>query len=502
MSNPLLEASILLQQTQVRYTKKEMSSYNSSLASSSDFDHVHHLGVEEVWERCLSFFAGVLELHTINTWFKPIKPVKLEGSTLTIGVPTLYFSEYIEEHFTSIFAQALSEILGDKAMLIYEASIDSSSRDASKGSMSTISTDIRGNSAATISSEQADRSIAWQNTHLIESYTFDTFLSSVSNKVPRTFGLHICDKPGAPSLNPFFVYGAPGVGKTHLINAIGWQLLKKNPSLRVLYVSADNFIQQFTSAACNHKTADFTKFYRQIDVLLIDDIQSLIGKAKTQEAFFQIFNHLYLLGKQIVLTCDKPPVELHGMEERLLSRIAGSCTVLIERPDEELRRDILSRKMNEEGVTLKKEVVDLVIKHVTSNLRELNGALTSLMLHSVVERREIDLKFAKDIISRTVKMDAREITLDLILKHVSEYLRISIEDIRGKSRKQEFVLARQVVMYLTKKHTNESYSAIGLMLGGRSHATIVHGCRTIDEQISHNSLMSDVISAVERKIAL
>lgn len=475
-----------------------MTNYNTSSAHKENFTPIHEQGVEEVWSRCLSYFESVLDKRELETWFRPIQPVKLESSTLTIRVPTVYFLEMLEANYSKVFSHILSELLGSEASLCCEALVDSSAKEFAKGAVKSVSGDIKG--SPTEFAQEAPR--VYFDSHLIKNYTFDTFLGGISNNVPRTFAKHICEHPGTPVINPFFIYGAPGVGKTHLLNAIGHQLLKNEPSLRVLYVSTDNFVQQFTSAACNHKTADFTKYYRQVDVLLIDDIQSLIGKNKTQEAFFQIFNHLYLLGKQLVLTCDKPPVELRGMEERLISRIAGSCIAQIERPDEGLRRSILDRKLNEEGLSLKEDVKELIVKSVSSNLRELEGTLTSLMLHSIVSQRPIDLSLAKEIIGRTVKIEVKEVSMERIMELTCELLRVTAEEVRGKSRKQEFVMARQLVMYLTKEYTDEAYAAIGVMLGDRSHSTVVHGCNTIKSQLLVSPMVRDYVKTLEERLGV
>ncbi len=475
-----------------------MTNYNTSSAHKENFTPIHELGVEEVWSRCLSYFESVLDKRELETWFRPIQPVKLESSTLTIRVPTVYFLEMLEANYSKVFSHILSELLGSEASLCCEALVDSSAKEFAKGAVKSVSEDIKGSTSEF--AQEAPR--VYFDSHLIKNYTFDTFVGGISNNVPRTFAKHICEHPGTPVINPFFIYGAPGVGKTHLLNAIGHQLLKKEPSLRVLYVSTDNFVQQFTSAACNHKTADFTKYYRQVDVLLIDDIQSLIGKNKTQEAFFQIFNHLYLLGKQLVLTCDKPPVELRGLEERLISRIAGSCIAQIERPDEGLRRSILDRKLNEEGLSLKEDVKELIVKSVSSNLRELEGTLTSLMLHSIVSQRPIDLSLAKEIIGRTVKIEVKEVSMERIMELTCELLKVTAEEVRGKSRKQEFVMARQLVMYLTKEYTDEAYAAIGVMLGDRSHSTVVHGCNTIKSQLLVSPMVRDYVKTLEERLGV
>lgn len=474
--------------------------YNTSLAYSNEYLASDQHDVKQVWNSCMVILEQLLEAKQIDTWIRPIVPLRLEGKMITIGVPTLFFAERIEETFAIAVSKALSDVLGAGARLRYEVNVDSTAADSSAARMSVTSNEIKGQSIQNMDDERLAHLGA--ACHLVPNYTFDRFVGSVSNDTARTLAMRLCDIHGDSAINPFFIYGAPGVGKTHLINAIGWQILRKNPQLKVLYISADNFIQQFTSASCNHKTAEFTKFYRNVDILLIDDIQSLIGKSKTQTVFFQIFNHLYLLGKQIIFTCDKPPSELHGMEERLLSRIAGSCITYIERPDEALRREILYRKMEENGVTLSEDIIDFIVKSVTTSLRELEGALNTLMVNSLVCKREITLRFAQEMLRQIIKKDRCEVTSDIIIKEISAHLHVSIDDIKSNSRKQELVQARQIIMYMLKKHTDESYAAIGMMLGKRTHTTVVHGCQTIQEQLKINPLIKDTINSVERKLML
>lgn len=459
------------------------------------------LSHEEVWSAALLLFKQRLEERSFNTWFRPIVPVSCVGSTLTIRVPSNFFIEYIEKNYSYLFAEVLTRLLGSGARLKYIAPIDSSTPLAGAGSMTTLSrSDAGGNLNVELAPTQ--NTIGWKH-NLIENFTFDTFIESDSNKVSRTLACHISEKPGMNTYNPFFVYGAPGVGKTHLINAIGWEIVRKRPEMKVLYISSDTFLQQFTSASCNRKTDDFTRFYRQVDVLLIDDIQGLIGKEKTQVAFFQIFNHLFQLGKQIVLSCDKPPVDLQGLHERLASRISGSCTTQIDRPDEELRRNVLHQKMEQESVKLSEDVVNYIVKSVTGNLRTLEGTISTLLAHSVARGvREIDLKFAHEIISLNVRIDEPELTLERFMELVSKQLDITPEEMRSKSRKQEIVMARQIVMYLTHKYTDEPLTAIGEMLGGRTHATVLHSCNVVEDQVENNRLMKSTIEEVEKACML
>lgn len=459
------------------------------------------LSHEEIWSAALSLFKQRLEEKAFNTWFLPIEPISCIDSTLTIRVPSNFFIEYIEKNFSHIFADVLTRIMGPAARLRYIAPIDSSVRRDNSGSITTLShPEYAGRTA--VQPSVKTNTIGWKH-NLIENFTFDTFIESASNMVSYTLAKHISQKPGMLTYNPFFVYGAPGVGKTHLINAIGWEILKLHPEMRVLYISSDTFLQQFTSASCNHKTDDFTHFYQQVDVLLIDDIQGLIGKEKTQIAFFQIFNHLFQLGKQIVLSCDKPPVDLQGMHERLASRISGSCTTQIDRPDEELRRNVLHQKMERESVRLSEDVVNYIAKSVTGNLRTLEGTISTLLAHSVARGvKEINLKFAREIISLNVRIDEPDLTLDRFVTLVSDRLGITIDEMRSKSRKQEIVMARQIVMYLTHKYTDEPLTAIGQMLGGRTHATVLHSCKVVEEQMEQNRLMKSTIRDIEKECLL
>lgn len=459
------------------------------------------LSHEEIWSAALSLFKQRLEEKAFNTWFLPIEPISCIDSTLTIRVPSNFFIEYIEKNFSHIFADVLTRIMGPAARLRYIAPIDSSVRRDNSGSITTLShPEYVGRTE--VQPSVKTNTIGWKH-NLIENFTFDTFIESASNMVSCTLAKHISQKPGMLTYNPFFVYGAPGVGKTHLINAIGWEILKLHPEMRVLYISSDTFLQQFTSASCNHKTDDFTHFYQQVDVLLIDDIQGLIGKEKTQIAFFQIFNHLFQLGKQIVLSCDKPPVDLQGMHERLASRISGSCTTQIDRPDEELRRNVLHQKMERESVRLSEDVVNYIAKSVTGNLRTLEGTISTLLAHSVARGvKEINLKFAREIISLNVRIDEPDLTLDRFVTLVSDRLGITIDEMRSKSRKQEIVMARQIVMYLTHKYTDEPLTAIGQMLGGRTHATVLHSCKVVEEQMEQNRLMKSTIRDIEKECLL
>lgn len=456
------------------------------------------MDVSDFWRICLDMFRNRLPKEAFESWFMPIRPISLIGATLTIQVPSAFFSEYLENNFADALSEVLVGLLGPEARLCYNALIDSTSADSAQGSLTTLSHSATGGSLVAPKGDTLPQT-DWKH-HLKSGYTFDSFLAGQSNSIPRALALAISQNPGTPTMNPLFIYGAPGVGKTHLLNAVGWELLSGNPQQRVLYVSAEEFLQQFITSARLDKIDQFTKYYQQVDVLLIDDLQVLISKTATQNAFFQIFNHLYLLGKQIVVTCDKPPIDLHGMQERLVSRMAGACITKIERPDLQLRRDIMDLKMQVDGVSLSPEVVDFVVTSITDNLRELEGAITSLVYSQAVSGCDIDLSYAKEVVGRIVRLEEKEITIEGIIQATSSVQRISVKDMRSKSRKQEIVRARQIVMWLAKKHTELSLSAIGDLLGGRCHATVLHGCQVIEDQLPLDKDLAKDIKTIEKKL--
>lgn len=457
--------------------------------------------VIEVWDACLKRFEALIEPKAFGTWFLPIKPLRLDGASLTVQVPSAFFCEYIEAKFMAEIRLVLPEVLGKEAKLHYQAVVDSSSSNTSSGSISSTSS-LKGEfskSEAILEKEQKVLPNTWQ-THLIPQLFFDKFCQGESNQVPVALAQTICESPGNPSMNPFFLYGPPGVGKTHLMNAIGWTIAQKYPEKRVLYISTSQFLDQFAAASRNHKVGDFMRYYQQVDVLLIDDIQGLAGKEKTQDAFFDIFNHLFNLQKQIVMTCDKAPSFLSGMHERLVSRIKGSLSTEISRPDPQLRRKILEYKMDIEGVSLSKEVLDFVVKHVDGNVRELHGVLTSLVFNAAVTGREISLPYAQEIVRQTVRIEDREVNIERIQKIVCDLLHVNLQDLQSKSRRQDIVQARHLVMFLSKKYTTDSLSAIGETLGGRSHATVLHGCQTVSNTISINPQFASTVANIESQL--
>lgn len=466
--------------------------------------------VHEVWEECLRRFRELLSPEDYQSWFLPIIPISLEQDILTLQVPTEFFCEKLERSFVRELQDVLLSVIGPNAGLMYHALVDSTNRSNKKNKL-TLQGQAVGDKQSSHTVEEEVPAEQPFDSHLIRQFSFQNFLPGECNHVARSVAEAIAAKPGSSPMNPFFLYGCSGVGKTHLCHAIGLRIKEKFPHYRVLYVSSYQFIQQYASAARQVKMrqakdgkdsiSDFINYYQQIDVLIIDDIQSFISKEKTQETFFEIFNHLYMLGKQIILTSDQPPVKLAGLHERLSSRIAGALSIQLERPDFLLRKEILRRASNRSGTPLPPDVIDFIAENVQANVRELQGVYNSIIVHATHMNSEPDLRFVRKIVKQTTLLDSKgEVSINSIEKIICDELRVSSEDLRSKSRKQHTTQARQLVMYFAKKHTNLSLSAIGQMMGGRSHATVLHSCQVVENQISVSSQFSDRVNRLERMI--
>ena len=331
-------------------------------------------------------------------------------------------------------------------------------------------------------------------------YNFENYYSGVSNKLARTAGESIAEKPGKTAFNPLFLYGESGVGKTHLVQAIGIRIKEKDPSARVLYLSSHLFQVQYTNAVRSNTVNDFINFYQSIDVLLIDDIQDLAGKTGTQNTFFHIFNHLHQNNKQLVLTSDRPPVSLEGMVPRLLTRFKWGLTAEVERPDYELRRNILLNKIHQDGLPISEEVVDYIARNVADNVRDLEGIIVSLMARSTIFNREITIDLAERVLSTSVHVEKKQVTIELIQEKVCGFYDMDPKLLQAKTRKREIVQARQISMYLSKKYTDYSLSRIGDILGRKDHATVLHACKTISEQLEIDKALRANVLEIEESL--
>jgi chromosomal replication initiator protein len=443
-----------------------------------------HVGL---WNQCLEIIKDNVTNSVFSTWFTPIIPLKYEGNDFTIQVPSQFFYEYLEEKYADLIYQTLSRVINKSVVLNYRIIVDNSSRNNGHTTLQSERPAIynenqqraKGLNEAPDNLGQSERD--W-NPNLNNRLCFHNFFEGTSNKLARSIALKIAQEPGK-DFNPCFIWGSPGVGKTHLCHAIGNKIRELDPRKKVLYISAHLFEVQFTDARKKNTHNDFVYFYQGVDVLILDDIHELAGKEKTQQAYFHIFNHLKLIGKQLILTSDRVPIEIQGLEERLISRLKGGLMLDLQKPDLELRKKILQNKVKQDGLSIAEDIIDYIAENVTEHARDLEGIITSLVAYSLVYNREVNLELAKRVMSKIIKMEKKQITLEKIQNVVSSYFKINISEIHSKSRKREIVQARQVAMFLSKKYTDYSYSHIGNIVGKRDHATVLHACKTIQDNL-------------------
>ena len=455
-----------------------------------------------LWNRCLDIIKDNVPDTTYNTWFAPIVPLKYEDKTLYLQIPSQFFYEILEERFVDLIRKTLYKVIGEGTKLMYNVMVDKTSipnqtvnLEASNRSTAVTPKNIfDGNKAPNFLQAPAVQDL---DPHLNPNYNFENFIEGYSNKLSRSVAEAVALKPGGTAFNPLFLYGASGVGKTHLANAIGTKIKEIYPEKRVLYVSAHLFQVQYTDSVRNNTTNDFINFYQTIDVLIIDDIQEFAGVTKTQNTFFHIFNHLHQLGKQLILTSDKPPVDLQGMEERLITRLKWGLTAELSRPDLDLRKKILKNKINHDGIMIPDEVFNFIANNVTENVRDLEGILVSLMANAVINNREIDLPLTKRVVSQAVRLEKKQISVQMIQEIVCKYFNLEQSVIQTNSRKREIVQARQITMYLAKKYTDSSFSHIGKIVGKKDHATVLHACKTIKDQIETSKSFRSSVEEIE-----
>ena len=446
-----------------------------------------------VWNKCLSFIKDNIQPQAYKTWFEPIIPVKLTGNVLSIQVPSKFFYEWLEEHYVKILRLALTKELGLEAKLVYIIKMENTF-----GNKMPFNEKIPSSSSTTIKSQSIDSPFSSFASELknpfvipgirnlqIESqlnpnYTFENFLEGDSNRLGRSAGIAVSNKPGGTSFNPLLIYGGVGLGKTHLAHAIGVDVKQKYPDRTVLYISAEKFTQQYVDSVKKNTRNDFIHFYQIIDVLIVDDVQFLSGKSGTQDVFFHIFNHLHQNGKQVVLTSDKAPIDMQDIEQRLLSRFKWGLSAELQNPNYETRFSILKNNLYRDGVEIQDEVIEFVAKNINSNIRELEGAIISLIAQSSFNKAEITVELAKEVINKFVKNNRREVSIDYIQKVVSDYFQMDIQTLQSKTRKRHIVQARQIAMYFAKKFTKASLASIGTQIGRRDHATVLHACKTVD----------------------
>ena len=429
------------------------------------------------WSKCLEIIRDNVSDAVFSTWFADIKPLKYEDNTLTIQVKSNFVYEFLEGNFVDLLRTTLFKVMGKGTQLMYSVLTDKDNNLSMELSTDSYDNKYKRNDNS-IAAKAMQEVVQELDSMLINRYTFDNYVEGISNRLSRSVAASVADRPGRV-FNPLFIHGASGVGKTHLVNAIGLKIKELHPELRVLYVSAHLFQVQYTDSILQKNFNDFMRFYQSIDVLIIDDIQEFAGLQKTQNAFFHIFNHLHLNGKQLIMTSDRSPAQLQGMEERLLTRFKWGMTAEIEKPDLDLRKNILRNKIHKDGLKFPEEVISFIAEHVNASIRDLEGIVVSIMAHSTINNADIDINLARRIIGDFSNYEKKTITIDEIIKKVSEFYGVEPAAINTRSRKREVVLVRQVSMFLAKKYLDMSTSKIGQYVGDRDHATVLHACKTI-----------------------
>lgn len=450
----------------------------------------------QLWEECLKIFADNLPQQQFDTWFRPVTSLSLEGDSLTLSVPTAFFVEQLDERFMRLIAPTLKRVYGPNVKLFYTFNPVKEAPEAAVTQQSE-----RPSAAVQPRNPFQAQSVPEFDSQLNPKYTFENYCGSVSNKIARSIGEAIATNPKCKTFNPLFIFGHTGVGKTHLIQAIGIRIKERNPQARVLYVSARLFESQYTAAAMAKpsRVNDFIAFYQSIDVLIIDDIQDLMHKPGTQSAFFHIFNHLHQNQRQIIMSSDCAPSEMKDMHERLLSRFKWGMTCELESPDFDLRREVLRQRASQDGLDIPAEVLEYIAANVTDSIRELEGIVVSLLAHATVLNREITIDLAQTVLNNAVKIQKKTVNFDMVAQKVCDYYNIDSDKLFTKSRKREISDARQMVMYLAKRHVKMPVTAIGTRLS-RSHATVLHALKNIEERLSLEAALRVDIEKIEASL--
>lgn len=448
--------------------------------------------IQQQWAQCQTILADNLTSSAYQTWFAPIVPLQFADGVLVLQVKSQFVAEYIEENYIPLLSAAIYRVFGHGTRLEYRVLIDSTT-----GAGTMLPSNGSSVQAMDMSLAAGQRQLANFDTQLNTLYTFDSFVAGEPNKLARTAGLAIAKRPGSTAFNPLFIYGGSGVGKTHLANAIGNEVRVQNPHLRVLYVSANTFKLQYQDAAKNNRIPDFLNFYQSIDVLIMDDIQYFAGLKGTQDTFFHIFNYLQQSRKQLILTCDRPPIELKDIEERLLTRFKWGLSAEVKRPDYDLRKNILLSKMRRDGIELSEDVVNFIAQNVRDSVRDLEGILASLLAHSTLTDREIDLALAEQVVSHIVAIQPRTTSVSDIIEAVAEHYSLPTKALLSQNRSRDIAQARHVALYLSKELTNCSLNEIGFKMGKRTHATVLHSIALIKSQLEFDPVLRQHLAQLQ-----
>ena len=460
-----------------------------------------------VWTDCLEVIKVSVGEENFKTWFKPIVPLRVEGDVLTIQVPSQFFYEWLEDNYVPVLKKALTTVLGPTGRLEYSVIVDS-------GNTSNPPVAVHypnGMTGKRQGNGMGDEYSPFQfkalnpltvNSRLNPAYTFENFVEGDCNRLARSAGVAVAKKPGTTSFNPLMLYGGVGVGKTHLVQAIGNEIRNNMPNKIVLYVDQNDFTTQFLNALQNHKLQDFQNFYLQVDLLILDDVQFLAGREKTQEIFFHIFNQLHQSGKQIIMTSDCPPRDMKGFQERLLSRFKWGLTADLQEPDFETKLAIIHRKMHADGIDIPTEVAEYLAYSVDTNLRDMEGVLNSLIFHATLLKKNIDLELAKEVLKNIIKEIQSDVSVDFIQKTVYKYFKVDLESLKSKIKKREIVIPRQVAMYFCKRYTQLTLALIGENFGGRDHSTVIHALESVEDMMKTDANFKLSVDELGKKLKL
>ena len=463
-----------------------------------------------VWSDCLEVIRQEVDEQNFNTWFKPISPLKSEADVLTIQVPSQFFYEWLEEHYVPVLKKAIHQVMGPTGRLEYSVVVDSGNHKNpplmvnypnGNGTKRYPFQAANGNAAHEDYSPFSFKALNPQtvNSRLNPNYTFDNFVEGDCNRLARSAGVAVAKKPGVTSFNPLMLYGGVGVGKTHLVQAIGNEIKRNLPEKIVLYIDQNDFTSQFLNALQNHKIQEFQNYYLQVDLLILDDVQFLAGREKTQEMFFHIFNQLHQSGKQIIMTSDCPPRDLKGFQERLLSRFKWGLTADLQEPDFETKLAIIHNKMQSDGIEIPTEVAEYLAYSVDTNLRDMEGVLNSLLFHATLLKKDIDLELAKEVLKNIVKEIQADVSVDYIQKTVADYFKVELEQMKSKVKKREIVIPRQVAMYFCKRYTQLTLALIGENFGGRDHSTVIHALESVEDMMKTDANFKNSVEDLTKK---
>ena len=463
----------------------------------------------ELWDKCLLLIKDNVSEQQFTTWFKPIQFESFNESnrTLLVQVPSPFVYEYLEENYVGLLTKVLTRHFGQGVRLNYRIVVDKTHKlvqQVEAEPLPEIDLSARKRTGVNQSPTVLDAAMPQQiDSQLNPHLNFANYIEGDSNKLPRSVGMSIAEHPNTTQFNPMFSYGPSGCGKTHLVNAIGVRTKELYPQKRVLYISARLFQAQFVNATKQNNINDFISFYQTIDMLIVDDIQEWVTAPKTQDTFFHIFNHLFRNNKRIILACDRPPVDLQGMNERLLTRFSCGLIAELEKPNIQLCVDILNSKIKRDGLQIPKDVVMYIAQTANCSVRGLEGVISSLLAYSVVYNNcRIDMRLAERVIKRAVKIDNEPLTVDDIIDSVCRHFNVSPSAVAGRSRKRDYVIARQVSMYLAQKYTKMPASRIGKLVVGRDHSTVIHSCSQVEQRMKTDKLFNDDIVSIENSFKL